>query len=119
MAYCFFERRKSRPRQRSPSSRARTDKPSNQVAASLPFVLFTPAGVVADLTDSRRLLIVAEIALLIVIAVFATLVPLGRVTPAMLLLATSPLSAGISLSAPAWHSIIPLFVNRSELEVKA
>jgi MFS family permease len=88
-----------------------------QVAASLPFVLFTlPAGILADLTDSRRLLIVAEIAVLIVIAIFATLVSMGRATPVVLLLATFFLSAGISLSAPAWHSIIPLFVNRSELD---
>jgi MFS family permease len=88
-----------------------------QVAASLPFVLFTPpAGALADLTDSRRLLNVAEIAVLVIVAVFATLVSLGRATPVVLLLATFSLSAGISLSAPAWHSIIPLFVHRSELD---
>jgi MFS family permease len=88
-----------------------------QVAASLPFVLFTlPAGALADLTDSRRLLIGAEIAALVVIAIFATLVSLGRVTPVVLLLATFFLSVCISLSAPAWHSVIPLFVNRSELD---
>ena len=88
-----------------------------QVAASLPFVLFTPpAGALADLTDSRRLLIVAEIAVLVIVAVFATLVSLGRATPVVLLLATFSLSPGISLSVPARHSIIPLFVHRSELD---
>ena len=87
-----------------------------QVAVSLPFVLFTlPAGALADLTDSRRLLIVAEIAVLVIVAMFATLVSLGRATPVVLLLATFFLSAAISLSAPAWHSVIPLFVNRSDL----
>jgi len=87
-----------------------------QVAASLPFVLFTlPAGVLADLTDTRRLLIGAQIAVLVIVAIFATLVSSSRVTPVVLLLATFFLSAGISLSAPAWHSVIPLFVSRVDL----
>jgi MFS family permease len=87
-----------------------------QVAASLPFVLFAlPAGALADLTHSRRLLIVAEIAVLVIVAMFATLVSLGRATPVVLLLATFLLSAAISLSAPAWHSVVPLFVSPSDL----
>jgi MFS family permease len=87
-----------------------------QVAASLPSVLLTlPAGALADLTDTRRLLIIAKIGVLAVVAILATLVSLGRTMPVLLLLATFFLSAGISLSTPAWHSVIPLFVNRSEL----
>jgi Transmembrane secretion effector len=62
------------------------------------------------------LLIVAEIAVLVVITIFATLVSFGRATPVVLLLARFFLSVGISLSAPAWHSVIPLFMNRSELD---
>ena len=87
-----------------------------QVAASLPVVLFTlPAGTLADLTDSRRFLIIVKFAVVAAIAIFATLVSLGRATPVVLLLATFFVSAGTSLSAPAWESIIPLIVNRSEL----
>ena len=87
-----------------------------QVAASLPVVLFTlPAGALADLTDLRRFLIVVEIAVIVVIAIFATLVSLGRATSVVLLLATFFLSAGTSFSAPAWQSMIPLLVKRSEL----
>ena len=88
-----------------------------QVAASLPIVLFTlPAGALADLIDSRRFLIVVETAVAVVVAVLATLVSAGLATPIALLLATFLLSAGISLSAPAWHSIAPLLVNQSELD---
>jgi MFS family permease len=87
-----------------------------QVAASLPIVLFTlPAGALADVVDSRRFLIVAEIAVIVVIAIFATLVSLNLATPVALLLTTFLLSAGISLTAPAWLSITPLLENRAEL----
>jgi MFS family permease len=88
-----------------------------QVAASLPVVLFTwPAGALADIIDSRRFLIVAQIAVVVVVAIFATLVSLNLATPVVLLLATFFLSAGLSLSAPAWLSITPLLVNRPELD---
>jgi MFS family permease len=88
-----------------------------QVAASLPIFLFTlPAGALADIIDSRRFLIAAEIATIAVIAVFATLVLLSLATPGALLLTTFLLSAGISLTGPAWLSITPLLVNRPELD---
>jgi len=87
-----------------------------QVATILPVVLFTlPAGALADVFDSRRLLILAEVAIVVVIAVFATLVSLNIATPVSLLLTTFALSAGMSLSAPAWLSITPRLVNGPEL----
>jgi hypothetical protein len=46
-----------------------------QAAAGLPIVLFTlPAGALADLIDSRWILIAVEIAIIVVIAAFAMLV---------------------------------------------
>jgi predicted MFS family arabinose efflux permease len=88
-----------------------------QVAASLPIVLFTlPAGALADILDSRRILIVVEIAAVVVIGMFATLVSLGLATPGLLLLTIFLLSAGLSLTAPAWLSITPLLVTTPELE---
>jgi MFS family permease len=88
-----------------------------QVAASLPIFLFTlPAGALADVIDSRRFLIAAEIGVVVVIAIFATLVSLSLATPAALLLTTFLLSAGISLTGPAWQSITPLLVTRPELD---
>jgi MFS family permease len=88
-----------------------------QVAASLPIVLFTlPAGALADLIDSRRFLIVAQTAVALVVAILAALVSAGLATPLALLLATFLLSAGLALSAPAWHSIAPLLVSRAQLD---
>jgi MFS family permease len=88
-----------------------------QVAASLPIVLFTlPAGALADIMDSRRILIVVEIAIIVAIAAFATLVSLGLATPAVLLLTIFLLSAGFSLTAPVWLTITPLLVTTPELE---
>src|SRR5271163_792236 len=57
-----------------------------QVTVSLPLFLFTlPAGALADVIDSRRLLIIVEVAILAVSAVFALLVSLHLVSSALLL----------------------------------
>ena len=49
-----------------------------QVAVSLPLFLFTlPAGALADVIDSRRLLIAVELAIFAVSVIFAGLVSLG------------------------------------------
>ena len=88
-----------------------------QVAVSLPLFLFTlPAGALADVIDSRRMLIIAEVAIIIVSAIFAALVSLGRATPTLLLLTTFLLGVAGALSAPAWLSITPLQVPRRELD---
>ena len=56
-----------------------------QVAVSLTLFLFTlPSGPLADVTDSRRLLISVEVAILAVSVVFAGLVSLNLVTPSLL-----------------------------------
>jgi predicted MFS family arabinose efflux permease len=88
-----------------------------QVAVSLPLFLFTlPAGALADVIDSRRMLIGAEIAIIIVSVVFAALVSLGYATPIALLLTTFLLGVASALSGPAWLSITPLQVPRRELD---
>ncbi len=88
-----------------------------QVASSLPVFLFTlPAGALADIIDARRFLVVAQLATIAVIAVFAVLVSFSLASPAALLLTTFLLSALISLTGPAWLSIAPLLVNRPELD---
>jgi MFS family permease len=88
-----------------------------QVAASLPVFLFTlPAGAIADIIDSKRFLIGAQLATIALIVVFGLLVSLSLASPATLLLTTFLLSALIALTGPAWLSIAPLLVNRSELD---
>ena len=75
-----------------------------QVAVSLPLFLFTlPAGALADVLDSRRLLIAVETAILAVSVIFAGLVSCGLATP-------TPscwrrpflLGVGGALTSPAW-----------------
>ena len=88
-----------------------------QVAASLPMFLFAlPAGALADVTDRRRLLIIFEIAIALVSTIFAVLVWLNHVTPLTLLFFTFLISVGGALTAPAWQSIVPQLVPKSDLQ---
>ena len=88
-----------------------------QVAVSFPLFLFTlPAGALADVIDSRRLLIAVELAILAVSVVFAGLVSLGLATPALLLATTFLLGVGGALTSPAWGSTIPLLVPKQDLD---
>src|ERR1700736_3473007 len=60
-----------------------------QVASTLPMFLFAlPAGALTDIVDRRKFLIVAEIAITAVAAIFAAFVSLGLVTAGNLLLFT-------------------------------
>ena len=86
-----------------------------QVSSSLPmFLLALPAGALADVVDKRRLLILAESAIVVISLAFAALVWLDRITPVTLLLFTLVLGAGAAVVAPAWQSIVPLLVTRKE-----
>jgi predicted MFS family arabinose efflux permease len=88
-----------------------------QVAVSLPLFLFTlPAGALADVIDSRRLLIVVEIGIIAVSVIFAALVSFNLVSSAALLIATFLLGAGGALTSPAWAAIIPQLVPRQDLD---
>ncbi len=87
-----------------------------QVATSLPMFLFAlPAGALADIIDKRRFLIVVELGIMIVSAVFATMVTFDLVTPVTLLLFMFVIGAGSALTAPAWQSIVPALVPKSDL----
>lgn len=87
-----------------------------QVAVSLPLFLFTlPAGALADVIDSRRLLIIVESGVVVVSLVFAALVAVGLASVGALLAATFLLGIAGALSAPAWQAITPLLVPRQNL----
>jgi MFS family permease len=88
-----------------------------QTATSLPLFLFTiPAGALTDLVDARKLLLVANFAILVFTAGFAGLVSLGVATPMVLLGATFLLGVAGALAAPAWVSIAPLLVPTRDLD---
>jgi len=88
-----------------------------QVAVSLPLFLFTlPAGALADVIDSRRLLIVVELLIIAVSAIFAGLVAFHLATAAALLATTFLLGAGGALTSPAWAALVPVLVPRQDLD---
>ncbi|HKA81253.1 MAG TPA: MFS transporter [Xanthobacteraceae bacterium] len=87
-----------------------------QVATTLPVFLFAlPAGALADIVDRRKFLIVAEIAITVVSAIFAAIVALDLATPGNLLLFTFLIGVGAALTAPAWQSIVPQLVPKQDL----
>ena len=88
-----------------------------QVAVSLPLFLFTlPSGALADVIDSRHLLISVEVAILAVSVVFAGLVSLNLATPSLLLATTFLLGVGGALTSPAWGATIPMLVPKQDLD---
>ncbi len=88
-----------------------------QVAVSFPLFLFTlPAGALADVIDSRRLLIAVELAILAISVIFAGIVSLDLATPALLLTTTFLLGVGGALTSPAWGATIPVLVPRQDLD---
>jgi MFS family permease len=87
-----------------------------QVAASLPMFLFAlPAGALADIIDRRRFIIILEVAATSAAAIFATLVALDLVGPAVLLLFMFLIGSIAALEAPAWQAIVPQLVRREDL----
>src|SRR5271166_1894958 len=85
-------------------------------ASSLPMFLFTlPAGAIADIINPRRLIVAVSCAIVALMAIFATLVSFETATPLILLATTFLLSALWALNSPAWLSILPALVPRTDL----
>jgi MFS family permease len=82
-----------------------------QTATSLPiFLAGLPAGALADLVDRRRLLLWAQVWMLLVAGVLGGLTLLNLVNPWLLLAFTFALGLGTAFNAPAWQAIIPEIV---------
>ena len=87
-----------------------------QVATTLPIFLFAlPAGALADIVDRRKFLIVAEIIVTLLSAIYAGIVALGFATPTNLLLFTFLIGAAGALTGPAWQAVVPQLVPRQDL----
>jgi predicted MFS family arabinose efflux permease/quinol monooxygenase YgiN len=87
-----------------------------QVANSLPMFLFAlPAGALADIFDKRRLILVLEISIAVISALFAALVSAGLVIPATLLLFLFLIGSLSALEAPAWQAVVPHLVPAEDL----
>jgi MFS family permease len=87
-----------------------------QVASTLPMFLGAiPAGALADVIDRRKFLLAANVATVIVTAVYAAIVELGIATPANLLVFTFVNGLTGAFMSPAWQSIVPQLVPKADL----
>lgn len=88
-----------------------------QAATMLPIFLFALfAGALADRTDKRRFLIIANVVLAIVVSALAILTSLGGMTPLLLLAFTFAIGTGAAFVSPAGQAIVPSLVPREELQ---
>jgi MFS family permease len=88
-----------------------------QTSTTLPIFLFALlAGAIADRADKKRMLLVINIVLFVTIAITAILVHQERMTPVLLLLFTLAIGAGTAFMAPAWQSVVPTLVPKTQLK---
>ncbi|MFI5285118.1 MAG: MFS transporter [Candidatus Dormibacteria bacterium] len=87
-----------------------------QTADMLPDVIFgVVGGVLADMFDRRRLLIGVQSFMAVAGIALTVLTVAGQMPPALLLTFTFVLGSGSVISLPAYQSLIPDLVPRSEL----
>ncbi|HEX6993673.1 MAG TPA: MFS transporter [Gammaproteobacteria bacterium] len=87
-----------------------------QTSTSLPIVLFAlVAGALADNFDRRRMMLAAQVFMLLVSVALAAGAFLGLITPWLLLLLTFLIGCGQAFNAPAWQSSVGMMVPREDL----
>jgi len=87
-----------------------------QTAASLPYFLFAlPAGSAGDIFDRRRLVLFAEVWMMVVALILAVLTMVGLISPWLLLALTFALSAGDAFETPTWRAVLPELVSKDDL----
>jgi MFS family permease len=87
-----------------------------QASITLPIVLLALlAGALADAYDQRKLMIVAQVFMLVVSAALAVVAYLDLVTPWLLLLFTFLIGCGAALNAPAWQASVGAMVPRVDV----
>jgi MFS family permease len=88
-----------------------------QAAGTLPiFLLAIPAGVLSDILDRRKLLIMIQVLLASVSASLMLLSYAGLLTVSSLIGLTFIGGIGAALMAPTWQSIVPELVPRQDLK---
>ena len=84
-----------------------------QASITLPIVMLALlAGALADAFDRRKLMIVAQVFMLVVSFALAVTAWLDLVTPWLLLLFTFMIGCGAALNAPAWQASVGAMVPR-------
>ncbi|MDF3839936.1 MFS transporter [Cupriavidus basilensis] len=88
-----------------------------QAAATLPvFLLAIPAGVLSDILDRRRFLVVIQLGLALVSGVLMTLAYNGALTIGILVTMVFLGGIGSAMMGPTWQSIVPDLVAQRELK---
>lgn len=78
-----------------------------QASTSLPIMLFAlAAGAIADNFDRRRVMLTAQIFMLVISALLAAFTWLGWLTPWVLLVFTFLVGCGTALNGPAWQASV-------------
>ena len=87
-----------------------------QAAGTLPiFLLALPAGVLADILDRRKLLMAMQVVLLAVSLALTLLAWRGLITVELLIGLTLVGGTAAAIAGPAWQSMVPDLVPRSQL----
>ncbi|MFC4170500.1 MFS transporter [Microvirga sp. GCM10011540] len=88
-----------------------------QAAGTLPVFLFSiPAGVLSDILDRRRFLVMIQVGLGLVSSTLALLAWTGNVTVESLVLLTFLGGTGAALATPAWQAITPELVPKADIK---
>jgi MFS family permease len=88
-----------------------------QAAGSLPvFLLAIPAGVLSDILDRRKFLIVVQIGLAAVSGTLMLLALTGALSVTALVALTFLGGVGAALMGPTWQAIVPELVPKAELK---
>lgn len=87
-----------------------------QASVALPIMLFSlVAGAMADNLDRRRMMLGAQVFMLLVSTALAICTWAGVITPWLLLLFTFLIGCGAAFNAPAWQASVGDMVPRHEL----
>jgi MFS family permease len=85
-------------------------------ATTLPMLLLSiPAGALADVLDRRRLMLAANLGMLLLAAVLALAALAGPISPWLLLAVGLGLGCGAAILNPAWQTAMTELVPREEL----
>lgn len=87
-----------------------------QASATLPIMLFGVfAGAIADNFDRRRVMLAAQIGMLVASAGLAALTWAGMITPFLLIIFTLAVGTGTALNSPAWQASVRQQVGMRDL----
>ena len=87
-----------------------------QAATMAPIFCFALlAGAIADRFDKRRILLLANLSLCVVISIMTTLVSAGAMNPTLLVLFTFLIGSLTAFAAPAWQAVVPRLVPKPVL----